>query len=123
MEKQRKLSSSAKRGFLCVSTPAVHAAMIDGRKIPVWDKTVRPIVHRTSFCYSPDIGDRYTLVNIDLFTGRSLEAKKALYRALVKNLEPFGIPPDHVKVCLREIPRENWGIRSCGFRIGAWVRS
>ncbi|WP_331710104.1 hypothetical protein [Methylomonas koyamae] len=27
------------------------------------------------------------------------------------NLEPFGIPPDHVKILLREIPKENWGIR------------
>jgi phenylpyruvate tautomerase PptA (4-oxalocrotonate tautomerase family) len=91
---------------------AVHAAMIEGLKIPVWDKTIRLIVHEPHrFATPPDIGDRYTLVNIDLFTGRSIEAKKALYRALVKNLEPFGIPPNHVKVCLREIPRENWGIR------------
>lgn len=91
---------------------AVHAAMIEGLKIPVWDKTVRLIVHEPHrFATPPDIGDRYTLVNIDLFTGRSLDAKKALYRALVKNLEPFGIPGNHVKVCLREVPRENWGMR------------
>lgn len=91
---------------------AVHAAMIEGLKIPEWDKTVRLIVHEPRrFATPPDIGDRYTLVNIDLFSGRSLEAKKALYRALVKNLEPFGIPGDHVKVCLREIPREDWGMR------------
>jgi phenylpyruvate tautomerase PptA (4-oxalocrotonate tautomerase family) len=91
---------------------AVHAAMIEGLKIPEWDKTVRLIVHEPHrFATPPGIGDRYTLVNIDLFVGRSLEAKKALYRALVKNLEPLGIPPDHVKVLLREIPRENWGMR------------
>ncbi len=48
---------------------------------------------------------------IDLFTGRSLDAKKALYQAIVRNLEPFGIPGDQIKVLLREIPAENWGIR------------
>jgi hypothetical protein len=25
--------------------------------------------------------------------------------------QPLGIPRDHVKILLREIPRENWGIR------------
>ena len=29
----------------------------------------------------------------------------------VKNLEPFGIPKNHIKILLREIPKENWGIR------------
>ena len=26
-------------------------------------------------------------------------------------LGPLGIPADHVTVLLREVPRENWGIR------------
>jgi len=29
----------------------------------------------------------------------------------VNNLEPFGILKDHVKILLREIAKENWGIR------------
>jgi hypothetical protein len=29
----------------------------------------------------------------------------------VKALERFGIPGSHVKVCLREIPRDAWGMR------------
>ena len=37
--------------------------------------------------------------------------KRNLYRAIVANLEPFGIPKNHVKIVLREQPRENWGIR------------
>ena len=43
--------------------------------------------------------------------GRSLDAKRNLYRAIVNNLEGLGIPKDHVKILLREIPKENWGIR------------
>ena len=31
--------------------------------------------------------------------------------SIVKNLEPFGIPKNHIKILLREIPKENWGIR------------
>ena len=45
------------------------------------------------------------------FAGRSLDAKRNLYKAIVRNLEPFGIPKDHVKILLREVSKENWGIR------------
>jgi hypothetical protein len=41
------------------------------------------------------------------FSGRSLQAKKALYRAIVDNLGNLGIPADHIKVLLRESAAEN----------------
>ena len=50
-------------------------------------------------------------ISIDAFAGRSLEAKRKLYSAIVTNLESLDIPSDHVKILLREIPKENWGIR------------
>ena len=91
---------------------AVHAAMMEGLKIPEWDKTVRLVIHEPHrFPAPPGRDQRYTLVNIDLIAGRSLDAKKALYRAIVRNLEPFGIPGDHIKVLLRESPAEHWGVR------------
>ena len=91
---------------------AVHAAVVEGLKTPEWDKTIRLVTHEAHrFAVPPGRGDRYTLVDIDLFTGRSLEAKRALYQALVRNLEKVGIPADHVKVLLRESAAENWGIR------------
>jgi phenylpyruvate tautomerase PptA (4-oxalocrotonate tautomerase family) len=90
---------------------AVHAAMMEGLKIPSWDKNIRLLVHEPHrFAAPPGKDERYTLISIDLFAGRSLNAKKAFYRALAANLQPLGIPPDHVKVVLREASRENWGI-------------
>lgn len=66
--------------------------------------------------------DRFMLVSIDAFAGRSLEAKRELYREIVDGLEPLGIPRDHVSVLLREMPRENWGIRgglaACDVELG-----
>ena len=56
----------------------------------------------------PDKTDRYTLINIDLFEGRSFDAKKTLFRAIVRNLEPLGIPADQVKILLRESPSAGW---------------
>jgi phenylpyruvate tautomerase PptA (4-oxalocrotonate tautomerase family) len=53
--------------------------------------------------------NRYTIVTIECFAGRSLEAKRRLHREIVARLEAFGIPRDHVTVILHEIPLNNWG--------------
>ena len=91
---------------------AVQAALVKGIKIPEGDRTVRLIVHEPHrFIVPPDKDDRYTMISIDLFHGRSIDAKRNLYQAIVNNLEPLGIPRDHVKVVLREATAENWGIR------------
>lgn len=93
---------------------AVHAALVEAFKILPHDKNVRLIAHESHrFMYSPDREkpDRYTHISIDAFAGRSLEAKRNLYRAIVDNLEPLGIPKNNVKILLREIPKEDWGIR------------
>jgi hypothetical protein len=49
----------------------------------------------------------------------SIDAKRDLYKAIVNNLEPLGIPKDHVKILPREIQKENWGI--CGGQAGCDV--
>ena len=91
---------------------AVHRALVEALKIPEADRTLRLVVHeRHRFAIDPGKDDRLTLITIDLFEGRSLNAKAALYQALVRNLAPFAIPANHIKTLLREIPRENWGIR------------
>ena len=91
---------------------AVHAALVEGLKIPEWDKTIRFLTHEPHrFTADPKKGERFTLISIDLFAGRSIDAKKRFYAALVRNLRAFEIPADHVKVLLREIPKENWGLR------------
>lgn len=93
---------------------AVHAALVSSFRIPVADKTIRLLVHEPHrMTCSPNLTypEWFTLVSIDAFQGRSLEAKRSLYAAIVSNLEPLGIPKTHVKVLLRELPQENWGIR------------
>lgn len=107
---------------------AVHAALVSAFKIPAEDRTVRLFEHAPHrLACSPKLTQpaRYTLVSIDAFAGRSLDAKRALYRAIVANLAPLGIPGDHVKVLLRELPRENWGIRggqaACDLDLGFTV--
>ena len=104
---------------------AVHAALREAFKILPGDRHVRLVVHEPHrFACPPDKKrpEAYTHISIDAFAGRSVDAKRNLYRAIVRNLEPLGIPPDHVKILLRELPRENWGIRggqaACDVELG-----
>ena len=93
---------------------AVHAALREAFKIKPGDRDVRLIVHEPHRFACPPACEKpeaFTLIGIDAFAGRSVDAKRNLYRAIVANLEPFGIPKNHVKIVLREQPRENWGIR------------
>lgn len=93
---------------------AVHAALVVAFKIPPHDKNIRLVVHAPHRFACPPTATHpgaYTHVTIDAFVGRSLDAKRQLYRAVVDNLAPLGIPPDHVMILIRESPTENWGIR------------
>ena len=91
---------------------AVHTAMVEGIRIPERDKNIRLIVHEPHrFATPPGHGERYTIISIDLFEGRSLNAKRTLYRAIIKRLEPLGIPDSEIFILLRETTRDNFGIR------------
>lgn len=104
---------------------AVHAALQEAFRILPHDRNVRLLVHEPHRFACPSSANKpesYVHISIDAFAGRSLDAKRSLYAAIVRNLESVGIPTDHVKILLREIPRENWGIRggqaACDVELG-----
>src|SRR5271166_6018385 len=73
---------------------AVHGALEGAFRIPPDDRHVRLLAHEPHrFSCPPGKAqpDRYTLVSVDAFAGRSIDAKRALYRQIVDNLEPLGI--------------------------------
>lgn len=91
---------------------AVHAALVEAFGIPEDDRTQRLVEHDSeNFEIPPGRSENYTLVEITEFPGRSSTAKRALYKAIVRNLGEIGIAPDDVLVVLHEPSMENWGIR------------
>jgi phenylpyruvate tautomerase PptA (4-oxalocrotonate tautomerase family) len=93
---------------------AVHMALREAFKIKPDDKIVRLVTHDPHrFACPPDTvkPELFTFVTIDALSGRSLDAKRNLYKNIVVNLEPLGIPRDHVKILIRESPTSNWGVR------------
>ena len=96
-------------------------------RYPLDDKLLRLVAHAPDdFIIPPGRGEKFTRIEITLFNGRSLEAKRKLYTAIVRNLEPFGVPAEDVKIILLEVPPENWGVRgghaACDIDIGFKVR-
>jgi len=105
----------------------VHQALVHSIKIPDYDRTQRLYeLDADNFEAPPNKTDNITLIEIVMFKGRSIEAKKQLYKTIVNNLaENPGIKGDDITIVLYEPSLENWGIRGgkpasevdIGFRI------
>jgi phenylpyruvate tautomerase PptA (4-oxalocrotonate tautomerase family) len=92
---------------------AVHDALVAAFRIPVEDRYVRLLSYEPRRMLNgpgPGRPDHYTRVTIDCFSGRSIEAKRTLYREVVERLESVGIARGGVSILLRESPPENWGL-------------
>lgn len=91
---------------------AVQSALREALKIPEWDRTLRLMEHPAShFAVPPGRGQKFTLVEITMFSGRSTTAKRTLYQAIVRNLEALGVPTLDIKITLIETPPDNSGLR------------
>jgi phenylpyruvate tautomerase PptA (4-oxalocrotonate tautomerase family) len=89
---------------------AVHDALMEAFRIPDDDRTQR-IVEPENFEIPPGSSDRYTLIEITAFPGRSADAKRNLYRTLVQRLGEIAIDPRDVSVVILEPTLESWGVR------------
>ncbi|MFF1883353.1 tautomerase family protein [Pseudarthrobacter sp. NPDC058196] len=91
---------------------AVHGALVAAFKIPEEDRFIRVLSYEPHLMVNglaAGVADGYTRVTIDCFAGRSIEAKRNLYRQIVERLEVLDIAPGDVSILLRESPPENWG--------------
>ncbi len=89
----------------------VHAALVDAFRIPDHDRTQRLFeLERSAFEFPAERRPDPVLIEITCFTGRSVEAKRLLYRRLAERLAVRpGVEARNVCVVLKEVPRENWG--------------
>jgi len=69
-------------------------------------------LEKEDFYYPDGRSDQYTIIEISLFEGRSIESKKHLYKLIFERFEKeLGISPNDVEITLTETPLYNWGIR------------
>jgi phenylpyruvate tautomerase PptA (4-oxalocrotonate tautomerase family) len=90
---------------------AIHAALLDAFKIPENDRNQRIFEFEPeNFDIPEEKTSNYTMIEIDVFPGRSLDAKRKLYQKIVQNLNEQ-IQPNDILVVLKEPPLDNWGVR------------
>jgi phenylpyruvate tautomerase PptA (4-oxalocrotonate tautomerase family) len=92
---------------------AIHDSVVEAFRYPVEKRFHRFIaLEAEDFLYPGDRSEKYTVVEISVFEGRSVEAKKALVRALYRNVaRRCGIGANDLEITIFETPRSNWGIR------------
>jgi phenylpyruvate tautomerase PptA (4-oxalocrotonate tautomerase family) len=119
IETRLGLDSNLKRELFEV----VHGALVECFRIPDHDRSQRFVEYAPeNFEIPPGRGPNYTVVTIVAFAGRSLDAKRALYRAIADGFERLGFPRTDVMILLQEEPSHNWGLRGgvagCDLDIG-----
>jgi len=91
---------------------AVHDSLMAAFKIPDHDRNQRIIEMRPkNLEYPPGRTENFITIEMTVFPGRSLQAKKALYREIISRLQRLGIQGVDILIVLNEPPLENWGIR------------
>lgn len=92
---------------------AIQAALTQAWGMPAEKRAHRffPLEREDVFA-PPDRSDDYTLIEITAIQGRSMEAKKALVRALFDRVSVAAhIALQDLEIVIVEAPPENWGFR------------
>ena len=87
---------------------ALQAALESSIKIPDWDRDIVVDIYREDQRITPpNRSSLYTRVEVALYAGRSMDAKRALYKAIVHNFASVGVPEADIKTILIEFPLED----------------
>ncbi len=91
----------------------VHSCIVSAFQVPANKRFHRFFeMTKDNFYYPSERTERYTIIEISLFEGRSVQAKKYLYELLFSRFEKdFSISPLDLEITLSETPAHNWGIR------------
>ncbi|MBN1500479.1 MAG: tautomerase family protein [Spirochaetes bacterium] len=91
---------------------AIHQSLVSALKIEDWDYFHRLYeFSKEDFIFPESKSDRFILIEIHLFSGRTKEQKANLYKILCDSLENIGIPRMDIFIQVLDPPLENWGIR------------
>ena len=91
---------------------AVHVALENAIQIENWDRFQRLYeIEDDLFERSESKTDKFTMIEITMFPGRTKEQKSELYKEIVKELnQRLGIEPTDIFIVINEPANENWGL-------------
>lgn len=91
----------------------LHECIMEAFNYPKEKRAHRFIyIDADSYFYFETRTPKHTIIEINLFEGRSIEAKKKLHRLLFDRFAAeLGISNMDLEITLFESPKHNWGIR------------
>lgn len=91
----------------------IHSCVVDALSFPQDKRAHRFFGLDHEDFYSPaGRTERYTIVEISMFEGRSVEAKKTLIRLLFERMQSdLDLNPADLEITITETPKHNWGFR------------
>ncbi|MFX1237445.1 MAG: tautomerase family protein [Promethearchaeota archaeon] len=108
-----EIRKGKRRDYKKALLDGLHDALVFSLKIPEQDRTQRLYeLEPENFEIMNSKTENYTIIEITMFQGRSLDAKKLLYKEIINNLSKSpGISGNDIMIVIHEPPLENWGIR------------
>lgn len=96
-----------------VLSDTIHSCIMDAFEFPK-DKRFHRFIRlaKEDFVYPDSRSEKYTILEISIFEGRSDESKKKLIRLLFERLKrDANIDGEDMEITIFETPMKNWGIR------------
>lgn len=91
----------------------IHACVVEALQFPQDKRAHRFFpMDREDMVAPGGRTDAYTILEISMMTGRTVETKKKLVRLLFDKIrDEVGIEPQDLEICIEESPPHNWGFR------------
>lgn len=92
---------------------AIHDALVSAFNYPK-EKCFQRFIEldKENFIYPDDRSSFYTIIEISMFEGRSVQAKKMLIQMIFANIQQYcNISSNDVEITIFETPCSHWGIR------------
>ncbi|HEY6132013.1 MAG TPA: tautomerase family protein [Halioglobus sp.] len=91
----------------------IHSCVMDSLGMPKDKRAHRFIpLEKENFLMPGGRTEAYTIIELSMIEGRTIETKKKLIRLLFDRIQQqVGITPMDIEICIYESPACNWGFR------------
>ncbi len=91
----------------------IHSCMMEALGLPSDKKFHRFFpMNKEDFYFPSERTEAYTIIEISMFEGRTMETKKQLLALLFEKINSqLSIAPQDIEITIFETPKHNWGIR------------
>jgi phenylpyruvate tautomerase PptA (4-oxalocrotonate tautomerase family) len=96
-----------------ILSDAIHSCVVEALQFPA-NKRAHRFFHleEDDFYYPASASVRYTIIELSMFEGRTIETRKQLIRLLFERVcKQADRLPNEVEVTISETPKHNWGFR------------